>query len=139
MIDTLIKNEKRFSKQDIFNLFGLEVNKYFVLTLHRLSNVDTSEKFHSILKEIMDNSNGNPIISPVYQKMRKNLDEITYPQFHFVEPMNYLSFNYLVNHSKAVISGSSGITKESTILGIHVLLLETPLKGQKPAQLLQIF
>jgi UDP-N-acetylglucosamine 2-epimerase (non-hydrolysing) len=123
MIDTLLKNEIRFSKPDIFNLFGLEVNKYFVLTLHRPSNVDTPEKFHSILKEIMDNSNGYPIIFPVHPRTRKNLEGITYPQFHFVEPMNYLSFNYLVKHSKAVITDSGGITEETTVLGIPCITL----------------
>jgi len=123
MIDTLLKNEKRFSKPDIFNLFDLEINKYFVLTLHRPSNVDTPEKFHCILKEIMDNSNGYPIIFPVHPRTRKNLEGITYPQFHFVEPMNYLSFNYLVKHSKAVITDSGGITEETTVLGIPCITL----------------
>ena len=123
MIDTLLKNEIRFSKPDIFNLFGLEVSKYFVLTLHRPSNVDTPEKFHNILKEIVDNSNGYPIIFPVHPRTRKNLEGITYPQFHFVEPMNYLSFNYLVKHSKAVITDSGGITEETTVLGIPCITL----------------
>jgi UDP-N-acetylglucosamine 2-epimerase (non-hydrolysing) len=123
MIDTLLKNEKRFSKPDIFDFFGLEYNKYFVLTLHRPSNVDNPKQFHTILKEIMDNSNGYPIIFPVHPRTRKNLEGITYPQFHFVEPMNYLSFNYLVKHSKAVITDSGGITEETTVLGIPCITL----------------
>jgi UDP-N-acetylglucosamine 2-epimerase (non-hydrolysing) len=123
MIDTLLKNEKRFIKPDIFNIFRLEEKKYFVLTLHRPSNVDSPDKFHSILKEIMDNSNGFPIIFPVHPRTRKNLEGNSYPQFHFVEPMNYLSFNYLVKHSKAVITDSGGITEETTVLGIPCITL----------------
>ena len=123
MIDTLLKNENNFSKPDIFDFFGLEEKKYFVLTLHRPSNVDSPEKFHSILKEIMENSNGLPIIFPVHPRTRKNLEGISYPQFHFVEPMNYLSFNYLVKHSIAVITDSGGITEETTVLGIPCITL----------------
>lgn len=123
MIDTLLKHEKRFSKPEIFDSFGLEANRYFILTLHRPSNVDNPEKFQSILKEIMDNANGYPIIFPVHPRTRKSLDGISYSQFHFVEPMNYLSFNYLVKHSKAVITDSGGITEETTVLGIPCITL----------------
>ena len=123
MIDTLLKNENKFSKPDIFDFFGLEEKKYFVLTLHRPSNVDSPEKFHSILKEIMENSDGLPIIFPVHPRTRKNLEGISYPQFHFVEPMNYLSFNFLVKHSIAVITDSGGITEETTVLGIPCITL----------------
>jgi len=37
--------------------------------------------------------------------------------------MNYLSFNYLVKHSKAVITDSGGITEETTVLGIPCITL----------------
>lgn len=42
---------------------------------------------------------------------------------HIVEPLGYLEFNYLVKHSKAVITDSGGITEETTVMGIPCLTL----------------
>ena len=41
----------------------------------------------------------------------------------FVDPQPYLEFNYLVKHSKAVITDSGGITEESTVMGIPCMTL----------------
>lgn len=40
-----------------------------------------------------------------------------------MEPQPYLEFNYLVRHAKAVITDSSGITEETTVLGVPCLTL----------------
>jgi UDP-N-acetylglucosamine 2-epimerase (non-hydrolysing) len=40
-----------------------------------------------------------------------------------VEPLGYLEFNYLVQHSKAVITDSGGITEETTVMGIPCITL----------------
>jgi UDP-N-acetylglucosamine 2-epimerase (non-hydrolysing) len=45
------------------------------------------------------------------------------PSLHFVEPLPYLEFNYLVSRALAVITDSGGITEESTVLGVPCLTL----------------
>jgi UDP-N-acetylglucosamine 2-epimerase (non-hydrolysing) len=42
---------------------------------------------------------------------------------HLIEPMSYLEFNYLVQHSKAVLTDSGGITEETTVMGIPCITL----------------
>jgi UDP-N-acetylglucosamine 2-epimerase (non-hydrolysing) len=42
---------------------------------------------------------------------------------HLIDPMGYLEFNYLVKHSKAVITDSGGITEETTVMGIPCMTL----------------
>ena len=37
--------------------------------------------------------------------------------------MGYLEFNYLVQHAKAVITDSGGITEETTVMGVPCLTL----------------
>jgi UDP-N-acetylglucosamine 2-epimerase (non-hydrolysing) len=123
MIDTLLKNQSRFKMPQIFDTLALKEKEYIILTLHRPSNVDDPEKLYSILNEILENSNGYPIIFPVHPRTRKNLGGFSNSKFHFIEPMNYLSFNYLVKHSKAVITDSGGITEETTVLGIPCITL----------------
>jgi len=39
------------------------------------------------------------------------------------EPLGYLEFNYLVEHAKAVITDSGGITEETTVLGVPCMTL----------------
>jgi UDP-N-acetylglucosamine 2-epimerase (non-hydrolysing) len=48
---------------------------------------------------------------------------INAPQLHLIEPLSYLEFNYLVEHAKAVITDSGGITEETTVLGIPCMTL----------------
>ncbi|MDP1844470.1 MAG: UDP-N-acetylglucosamine 2-epimerase (non-hydrolyzing) [Sediminibacterium sp.] len=125
MIDTLLKNTSRFTKPTIYDEIGLKEKEYIVLTMHRPSNVDNKENFLELLSEIVKNSNGLPIIFPVHPRTKKNLENIVFPQFHFVDPMNYLSFNYLVSNAKVVITDSGGITEETTVMGVPCITLRS--------------
>jgi UDP-N-acetylglucosamine 2-epimerase (non-hydrolysing) len=42
---------------------------------------------------------------------------------HYVDPLGYREFNYLVKHAKGVITDSGGITEEATIMGVPCLTL----------------
>jgi UDP-N-acetylglucosamine 2-epimerase (non-hydrolysing) len=125
MIDTLLKQKSRFIKPEFWEEKNLESNAYIVLTLHRPANVDDESKLKNLLHEIISNSNGLPILFPVHPRTRKILSQIgvTSDQLHFIEPMGYLEFNYMVQNAKAVITDSGGITEETTVLGIPCLTL----------------
>ncbi len=125
MIDTLLKQKDRFIKPGFWDEKKLESNAYIVLTLHRPANVDDETKLKNLLHEIISNSEGLPILFPVHPRTRKILSQIgvTNDQLHFIEPMGYLEFNYMVQNAKAVITDSGGITEETTVLGIPCLTL----------------
>lgn len=125
MIDTLLQNMNRFIKPEVWTTMGLAKNGYIVLTLHRPSNVDEEKNLKNLIHEIVSNSKGIPIIFPVHPRTRKNLEKIgiEYPTLHYTEPLSYLEFNYLVQHSKAVITDSGGITEEATVMGIPCMTL----------------
>lgn len=120
MIDTLLKNLPNLTKPTLFDENNLAEKNYFVLTLHRPANVDGETKLKELLNEIIDNSNGLPIIFPVHPRTQKNLEnlEIFAKNLIFSEPMGYLEFNYLVKYAKAVITDSGGITEETTVLNV---------------------
>ena len=90
------------------------------MTLHRPANVDQENKLKKVIDEIIENSNGIPIIFPVHPRTAKHLYllDISYPNLYIIEPMGYLEFNYLVEKSKAVITDSGGITEETTVMNI---------------------
>ena len=125
MIDTLLKNKHRFIKPLIWNDLQLNEKEYIVMTLHRPANVDEGSKLKDMMSEIISNSREIPLIFPVHPRTRKILNElgIKHKRLHMVEPMGYLEFNYLVEHSLAVITDSGGITEETTVLGVPCLTL----------------
>jgi UDP-N-acetylglucosamine 2-epimerase (non-hydrolysing) len=139
MIDTLIKNRPRFKQPAIWNEIGLTSGNYLVMTLHRPANVDGESLFGELLGEIIRSSRNTPIIFPVHPRTKKmielldkgindrktqiGLTSFGSPNLHLISPLGYLEFNYLVEHSKAVITDSGGITEETTVLGIPCITL----------------
>jgi len=125
MIDTLLDNKKRLRPPDFWNTLGLKKDQYFVVTLHRPANVDTGGQLIALLDAIGTGSRGLPVIFPVHPRTAKTLKNINpLPQnMHVVDPQPYLEFNYLVQHAKAVITDSGGITEETTAMGVPCLTL----------------
>jgi UDP-N-acetylglucosamine 2-epimerase (non-hydrolysing) len=125
MIDTLLKHRQNFIKPPLWDKVGLEENNYIVMTLHRPANVDEERILKELMDEIIAHSCGVPIIFPVHPRTAKQLESlgISYPNFHAVEPLSYLEFNYLVERAKAVITDSGGITEETTVMNIPCMTL----------------
>lgn len=125
MIDTLLKNKPRFRKPEIWDELQLKEKEYIVMTLHRPANVDEESKLKSLMDEIVNHSKDLPLIFPVHPrtaKILKNLG-VEHPRLHMIEPLGYLEFNYLVEHSKAVVTDSGGITEETSIMNVPCMTL----------------
>jgi UDP-N-acetylglucosamine 2-epimerase (non-hydrolysing) len=130
MIDTLLKNRPRFRAPAFYEQLGLQEGEYFVMTLHRPANVDEESKFKLLMKTILRNSQNLPIIFPVHPRTAKIIKlllesdvDFDTNHLHVVEPLGYLEFNYLVEHAKAVITDSGGVTEETTVLGVPCMTL----------------
>jgi len=125
MIDTLLKHLPRLQPPACWQPLRLEPQKYFVVTLHRPANVDGEQQLLRLLQAITDGTRGLPVIFPVHPRTAKNLREASknLPSMHYVDPLGYLEFNYLVKHAKGVITDSGGITEETTVLGVPCLTL----------------
>ncbi len=125
MIDTLYKQMPRLRKPDLWDRLALAGGNYIIMTLHRPANVDNPEKLKVLVTEIIKGSKGLPIIFPVHPRTAKMLDAVNVntANFHVIEPLGYLEFNYLVKHAKAVITDSGGITEETTVMGVPCMTL----------------
>lgn len=123
MIDTLLANLDHLRPPDFWDKLHLRQGNYFVVTMHRPSNVDSLERLNALLRTIGTNVNGLPVIFPVHPRTAKNFKELDdqSPNIHFVDPQGYFEFIYLVKHSKGVITDSGGITEETTVMGIPCL------------------
>jgi len=125
MIDTLLQNKERFIQPSFFESLGLQKGNYLVLTLHRPANVDEGEKLTLLMEKIIENSRGLPIVFPIHPRTAKIIRDLNIRATNLciVDPMGYLEFNYLVQHAKAVITDSGGITEETTVMGIPCMTL----------------
>ncbi|MDE3126186.1 MAG: UDP-N-acetylglucosamine 2-epimerase (non-hydrolyzing) [Bacteroidota bacterium] len=125
MIDTLYHNLERTIPPTFWNQYQLSEKNYFLLTLHRPSNVDQPEKLTQLLSEITLATSDYPIIFPVHPRTKQIIDKlnIKHERLIMIDPQPYLEFIYLVQHAKAIITDSGGITEEATVLQIPCITL----------------
>jgi UDP-N-acetylglucosamine 2-epimerase (non-hydrolysing) len=125
MIDTLYKQMPRFQQPQVWNDLKLTERGYFMMTLHRPSNVDDPQKLKELITAITESARHLPVIFPVHPRTAKMLENLHTPfgNLHTLEPMSYLEFNYLVKNAKAVITDSGGITEETTVMRVPCMTL----------------
>ena len=125
MIDTLFQNIERIQQPDFWAAHQLQQGQYFLVTLHRPSNVDDPEKLAAIIAAIEDAANGLPVIFPVHPRTRQIIDKfkINSKGIITIDPQGYLEFMYLIKNAKGIITDSGGITEEATVLHVPCLTL----------------
>ena len=125
MIDTLVRllplAEARWP--DLQARLGL--NRYALVTLHRPSNVDAPDTFHSIMETLAEISRTIPVIFPIHPRTRQRLTDTELAahnsQLHLVDPLGYLDFLALQRRATLVITDSGGMQEETTYLGVPCL------------------
>lgn len=125
MIDTLLMQKSNLRRPKGWQFNDLEEKKYFVLTIHRPSNVDQKHQLKKILEAIIEGVGKTVIIFPVHPRTSKILAslEISSPNLRITQPLGYLEFNYLVKNAKGVITDSGGITEEASVLNVPCITL----------------
>lgn len=125
MIDTLLANLGRLRPPALWQERQLRKKEYFVLTLHRPTNVDEEQRLLLLLKEIVRCAAGKPVVFPVHPRTAKVLNNLMLeaPGLICSEPLGYLEFNYLARHARGIITDSGGITEEATVMGVPCLTL----------------
>ena len=125
MIDTLKLHFEQLCPPALWREESLQPQQYFVVTMHRPSNVDGIVQLQAMLSAIGEGCRGMPVVFPVHPRTAKNLRELPGlpDNLRLVEPQPYLEFNFLVKHAKAVITDSGGISEETTVMGVPCLTL----------------
>ncbi|HXK00076.1 MAG TPA: UDP-N-acetylglucosamine 2-epimerase (non-hydrolyzing) [Gelidibacter sp.] len=125
MIDTLRKNENRLKQPHLWETLQLEVKKFMVMTLHRPSNVDEEQQLKALITQLAQLGKDYPIIFPVHPRTKKLLKglNLNFANLHYVDPLGYLEFNYLVKNAFAVFTDSGGITEETTVMNVPCITL----------------
>jgi UDP-N-acetylglucosamine 2-epimerase (non-hydrolysing) len=130
MIDSLL-HFLRFAQQSrIGDELGLRNGKgwqsFGVLTLHRPSNVDSTERLDELLSAIDAIAQQVPIVFPVHPRTQQRLSKSGikhHPQLRFIQPLGYLDFLCLLSKATIALTDSGGIQEETTALGVPCLTL----------------
>lgn len=125
MIDTLIQQIKHLKKPLLWETLELEKEKYFILTLHRPSNVDNILKLEHLLDTISKLAGDFKILFPIHPRTNNIFKLISrnWSNLFLIEPQPYLEFIYLIKNARGVITDSGGITEETTFLNIPCITL----------------
>jgi UDP-N-acetylglucosamine 2-epimerase (non-hydrolysing) len=138
MIDTLLQNIGKIKSPLDPGVSSLKRGEYLLLTLHRPSNVDDTQKLEKILSTIISSRSNVPVVFPVHPRTRKVLHKINFnpSELILLEPQPYLEFMYLIKNAMGIITDSGGITEEATVLNIPCITMrnsterpETVLEG----------
>lgn len=139
MVVGKLKSDKALADNQIkvladagYDVTRLDSGKKLVLiTGHRRENF--GEGFISMVTAMKDLSEKYPDVDFVYPmhlnpNVRKPIhevfgDDLTCPNFFFIEPLQYLEFVYLMEKSTVVLTDSGGIQEEAPGLGKPVLVM----------------
>jgi UDP-N-acetylglucosamine 2-epimerase (non-hydrolysing) len=138
MIDTLNYEINNLRPPSFWDELELDKQHYYLLTLHRPSNVNDKEILKKLLDAIHESAQNALVIFPVHPRTKKTfqLIEAEYTNIKMVDPQGYLEFIFLLKNAIGVITDSGGITEEATVLNIPCVTLrqnterpETVLEG----------
>ena len=105
---------------------GAGWRRFGVLTLHRPSNVDPTEKLEQLLGAIDTIAAEMPVIFPVHPRTQQRLTQggiQHHPQVRLISPVGYLDFLCLLSKSALVLTDPGSIQEETTALGVPCLTL----------------
>jgi len=105
---------------------GAGWRRFGVLTLHRPSNVDSSDKLRELLGAIDAVAAEIPLIFPVHPRTQQRIAQSgiqPHPQLRMIAPVGYLEFLCLLSKAALVLTDSGGIQEETTALGVPCLTL----------------
>jgi UDP-N-acetylglucosamine 2-epimerase (non-hydrolysing) len=130
MIDSLLHFLPFAQQSRIGDELGLHGGKgwqsFGILTLHRPSNVDSTEKLVELLGAIDTIAQQMPIVFPVHPRTQQQLSRNGikhHPQLRLIQPLGYLDFLCLLSKATLALTDSGGIQEETTALGVPCLTL----------------
>lgn len=130
MIDSFEMLRDRIRASDARRELGLAAGRYALVTLHRPSNVDSTETLGPIVSSLVEVSKHLPVVFVAHPRTIKGLDRFRLRAalesahgIHLLEPMPYIRFMNVVTGATLVITDSGGLQEETTYLDIPCLTM----------------
>ena len=114
-------------KVDPLKELGLERQGYFLVTAHRVENVDDPLRLAEILtglKQISEHF-GLPVVFPMHPRTQKMVREFSLSTegIRVINPVGYLQFLILESMAAVLLTDSGGVQEESCVLSVPCVTL----------------
>ena len=119
LIDTIRYNRNRLIKPVWFSVLGLKEHEYILLTLNRHVLLNNKENLQELMETLLKKQMACPLSHRCILYVRDAIKAlgITAPNLHIMPTQSYLSFGYLMNQAKAIVTDSGNVAEEATFLG----------------------
>lgn len=130
MIDSLLRHRPHARAPELFGRLSLSPRSYALMTVHRPANVDRLEDARVLLDVLEPLQQRIPVVLPAHPRTRVMLERhglgdrvARLERLHFVEPLGYSEFLYVMDRARLVLTDSGGVQEETTVLGVPCLTL----------------
>jgi len=124
MVDTLLARLPKIDQERTLSEFGVERQRFVLVTLHRPSNVDDSNRLLQVCSVLGRASEREAVLFPAHPRTQARLQERTLKdalgRTRVISPLPYHAFLALMAGARAVVTDSGGIQEETTALGFRV-------------------
>ena len=130
MIDTLLESLPLAAEKQSAAHLGLDQGPYAVATIHRPSNVDSSEGLERVLTILEAIGAELPVVFPLHPRTEQRAHDLGLLSrlrdcrgLQLAPPYRYLEFIDLLRTARLVLTDSGGVQEETTVLGIPCLTM----------------
>ena len=108
----------------VLERLGLQEGKFFLVSIHREENVDSSENLRDIVDTLrkLGQEYGYPILMSTHPRTRSRLDALgllaEQEQIVFAKPFGFIDYIRLQMSAACVLSDSGTITEEASLLNL---------------------
>jgi len=129
MQEVLAHHAEGIARSAALSTFGLEPQKYFLVSAHREENVDDEDNLVSLVRSLdaLSNTYQMPILFSVHPRTQKRLEnrpDLKLPDcVRQTKPLGFLDYVALQKQAFCVISDSGTLTEESSMLGFPAIMI----------------
>lgn len=131
--------QPKIDESKVLERLGLSKGGYFLASIHRQENVDSSARLTDIVSALgaVAKTWKLPVLVSTHPRTRKQLETFGLrgdENIQFLEPFGYLDYNKLQSNSRCVISDSGTISEESAILGFPAVSIRESIERPESLQ-----
>ncbi len=119
----------RIKASDVLKREKLREDKFFLVSVHREENVDSSENLKDFLETLraLADAYEHPVVVSTHPRTRKKLEtmgkKFSHPLIRFSKPYGFCDFIKLQISAACVLSDSGTITEEASLLSLPAVTL----------------
>jgi UDP-N-acetylglucosamine 2-epimerase len=118
-------------EKTVLSRYGVQTHGYVLVTLHRPSNVDDSNRLREIQLALQKVAKNSRVVFPVHPRTRERLvkmralENLTGTGVIVTKPLSYVETLSLLRNSSCLVTDSGGMQKESFLLQVPCITVRS--------------